>query len=44
MRERVVAMLANVADELAERVADGLGIELPEPLPKVLAPHAASRR
>jgi catalase len=33
VRERVVAQLANVSDELAEAVADGLGIEVPEPLP-----------
>ena len=37
VRERVVAGLRNVADELAEAVADGLGLQLPEPLPKVLA-------
>ena len=37
IRERVVSQLLNVADELAERVADGLGMELPEPMPKVLA-------
>jgi len=38
VRKRVVAQLRNVAAELAEGVAEGLGIrELPEPLPKVLA-------
>ena len=37
VRRRMVAGLRNVADELAERVAEGLGIDLPEPLPKVLA-------
>jgi len=37
VRRRMVAGLRNVADELAERVAEGLGIELPEPLPKALA-------
>ena len=37
VRERVVAMLANVADDLAEAVASGLGIPVPKPLPKVLA-------
>jgi catalase len=36
VRERVVAMLANVADELAEAVAEGLGIPVPTPLPRVL--------
>jgi catalase len=37
VRERIVSMLANVSDELAQGVADGLGIEVPEPMPKVLA-------
>jgi catalase len=37
VRQRVVAQLRNVAEELAQGVADGLGTELPEPLPKVLA-------
>jgi catalase len=36
VRRRMVAGLRNVAEELAERVAEGLGIELPEPLPKAL--------
>jgi catalase len=36
VRERVVAMLANVADKLAGSVAQGLGIPVPAPLPKVL--------
>jgi len=37
VRERVVAQLRNVAAELAEGVAAGLGIaELPDPLPKLL--------
>jgi catalase len=37
IRERVVAQLRNVAGELAEGVADGLGMSvLPDPLPKVL--------
>jgi catalase len=36
VRERVVAQLRNVASELAENVAEGLGItELPDPLPKL---------
>jgi catalase len=39
VRERVVAMLANVADELAEKVADGLGMaDVPKPLPKAIEP------
>ncbi|WP_242332919.1 MULTISPECIES: catalase [Anaeromyxobacter] len=33
VRERVVAQLANVSDALARAVADGLGIEVPDPLP-----------
>jgi len=37
IRERVVSMLANVSDELAQGVADGLGIEMPTPMPPVLA-------
>jgi catalase len=36
VRERMVAGLRNVAEELAQSVADGLGMELPPPLPKVL--------
>jgi catalase len=37
VRLRVVAQLRNVAEELAQGVADGLGFtELPEPLPRVL--------
>jgi catalase len=37
VRQRVVAQLRNVAEELAQAVADGLGMtSLPEPLPKVL--------
>ena len=35
IRRRTVSMLRNVSDELAERVADGLGIPLPEPMPRV---------
>jgi catalase len=39
IRERVVAMLANVADELAEMVANGLGMSaVPAPLPKAIEP------
>jgi catalase len=33
VRERVVAQLRNVAEELGTAVADGLGMPLPEPLP-----------
>jgi catalase len=37
IRERTIAQLRNVADELAEAVADGIGLStLPDPLPKVL--------
>ncbi|MGZ5226944.1 MAG: catalase, partial [Burkholderiales bacterium] len=36
VRQRVLAQLRNVTDELAQGVADGLGMALPEPLPKVL--------
>ncbi|MBV8743390.1 MAG: DJ-1/PfpI family protein [Sinobacteraceae bacterium] len=37
VRRRVVAQLRNVAEELAQAVADGLGMtELPEPLPRML--------
>ena len=36
VRARVVGMLANVADDLAEGVARGLGMPMPAPLPKVL--------
>jgi catalase len=34
IRQRVVAMLANVSAELATAVATGIGIDLPQPLPK----------
>ncbi|MFL5374677.1 MAG: catalase [Myxococcales bacterium] len=33
IRERVLAQLANVSDDLASAVAAGLGVEVPEPLP-----------
>lgn len=36
IRQRMLASLANVADELAKSVAEGLGMTLPRPLPKVL--------
>ncbi len=40
VRERIVSMLANVADELAQGVAEGIGIEVPEPMPLVLKSRA----
>jgi len=36
IRERMVASLRNVSDDLAGRVAEGLGIELPPPLPRAI--------
>jgi catalase len=36
VRERVVAMLANVDADLATTPADELGMDMPKPLPKVL--------
>ena len=36
IRERVLSMLANVADELVSRVAAGLGIDAPSAQPRVL--------
>jgi catalase len=38
IRERTVSMLRNVSDEFAGAVADGLGISLPKPMPKVFEP------
>ena len=38
IRERTVSMLRNVSDELAQPVADGLGLELPSPMPRVIEP------
>ncbi len=40
VRERMVAGLMNVDRELASKVAQGLGIDLPQPLPRVLAKPA----
>ena len=37
IRERMVASLMNVSPDLAARVAAGLGMKLPAPLPRVLA-------
>lgn len=34
IRERVVSMLRNVSDDLASQVAAGLGMPLPEPMPR----------
>ncbi|HWA38204.1 MAG TPA: catalase [Burkholderiales bacterium] len=36
VRVRMVSMLANVSAELAQAVADGLGIDVPAPMPLVL--------
>ncbi|MBK6805962.1 MAG: catalase [Betaproteobacteria bacterium] len=36
VRRRVVATLRNVAEELAAAVAEGLGMPLPDPLPRAL--------
>ncbi|CAB3845314.1 Catalase C [Achromobacter insuavis] len=36
IRQRMVASLRNVSEELAQTVADGLGMALPEPLPRAL--------
>jgi catalase len=36
IRERVVSMLANVAEELAAQVAQGLGFRMPAPMPKAI--------
>jgi catalase len=37
VRQRVIAQLRNVAEELAQNVADGLGMTaLPEPLPRLM--------
>jgi catalase len=38
IRERTVSMLRNVSDELAKAVADGLGMPLPRPMPRVVEP------
>jgi catalase len=37
IRQRVVSMLANVDQELAETLAAELGMEMPKPMPKALA-------
>ncbi|QOY61661.1 catalase [Lysobacter sp. H21R4] len=37
IRERMVSMLRNVSESLAAQVAQGLGMALPEPMPRALA-------
>ena len=41
IRERVVSVLANVSIDLAQQVADGLGIDVPAAQPRVLENPAA---
>lgn len=45
VRRRTVSMLRNASEELAAEVAKGLGMELPEPMPRALeqAPQAEVR-
>jgi catalase len=40
IRERMIASLRNVDEDLAAQVAEGLGIDLPDPLPRVLSKPA----
>ncbi|MDQ7744371.1 catalase [Hydrogenophaga pseudoflava] len=42
VRQRVLAQLRNVDESLAQQVADGLGLPLPEPLPPVLGRQVQS--
>ncbi len=42
VRERMVAVLRNVDEGLAQRVADGLGMELPAAQPRALEPPVVS--
>ncbi|WP_457437592.1 catalase [Pseudomonas sp. TE3786] len=42
VRTRVLAMLRNISEELAQEVANGLGAPLPDPLPKALAEPVAA--
>ncbi len=46
IRERMVASLRNASEELARALADDLGIDLPNPMPRVLAqaPKAEIKR
>ena len=41
IRKRTVSMLRNVSDELAQAVADGLGMSLPEAMPRLIKPARA---
>jgi catalase len=41
IRARMVSILRNVDEDLAAQVANGLGLELPEPAPRVLEQPAA---
>ncbi len=41
IRERTVSMLRNVSDDLAQAIAEGLGISLPKPMPRLMEPFAA---
>jgi catalase len=36
IRRRVVASLRNVSEELASAIAEGLGIDMPDPMPKAI--------
>lgn len=38
VRRRVLSMLRNVSEDLAAQVADGLGMPLPEPMPRAIEP------
>jgi catalase len=38
IRQRTLSMLRNVSDDLAQAVADGLGMALPRPMPRVVEP------
>lgn len=38
IRQRVLSMLRNVDEALAAQVADGLGMALPEPMPRAIEP------
>jgi catalase len=41
IRERTLAMLRNVSDDLARGIADGLGMPLPQPMPRLVDPLPA---
>jgi len=38
IRDRTLAMLRNVSDDLARAVAEGLGVSLPEAMPRLIDP------